>query len=125
MPLNADDWKNPHDCWSEISFFISLKFLILNDSILMDLRMGCRNFTFKHFTKERKKSLEFFSLNNMFFMFDHCWNGRTFFINICYLHYFPYSFHLILALGEVMTEVISFGIRRSFLIIFLFLLNIL
>ena len=125
MLLNADDWKNPHDCWSEISFFIPLKFLILNDSILMDLRMGCRNFTFKHFTKERKKSLEFSSLNNTFFMFDHCWNGRKFFINICYLHYFPYSFHPILALDEAMTEVISFGIRRSFLIIFLFLSNIL
>ena len=37
--LNADDRKSPHDYWSDISFFSSFKFLILNDSILMDLYM--------------------------------------------------------------------------------------
>ena len=87
--------------------------------------MGCRNFVFKLFTKEQRRSLEFsYLINDMFFMFDYCWKDRKSFINICYLHYFPYSFQFILALDEVMTEVISFGICRSYLIIFLFLLNI-
>ena len=108
-----------------IAFFSSLKFLILNNSILIDLLMGCKNLIFKFFTKERRKSLELSSLiNDMFFMFDHCWKGCKSFINVCYLHYFPCSFHVILALNEVMAEVISFGIGRSFLIIFLFLSNI-
>ena len=106
---------------------ILMKFLILNDSMdLMDLRMGCRNFIFKLFIKERRKSLEFASLiNDMFFVFDKFWKGRKCFINICYLHYFPYSFHVILALDEVITEAISFAIVGAFLILILFLLNIL
>ena len=66
--------KNSHDYWSKVLFFSHLRFLILIDSILMDLHMGCRNFPFKHFTKERRNSLEFsvlfFSLiNYMFFLF--------------------------------------------------------
>ena len=81
--------------------------------------MGWRNFHFKLFTKDRRKSLEFSEIfaviNGMIFMFDHCWNNRKSFINIFYLHdFFPYSFHVILALDEVMAEVIIFGIRRSF-----------
>ena len=40
-------------------FFSPLRFLILIDSILMDLAMEYRNFIFKPFTKERKNSLEF------------------------------------------------------------------
>ena len=49
------------------------------------------------------------------FMFDHGQKGRKYFINICDLHdFFPYSFHVILALDEVMVEVISFGNCRSF-----------
>ena len=52
----------------------------------------------------------------MIFTFDNCWKGRKSFINICYLNdFFPYSFHVILALGKEMAEVISFGIRRRFL----------
>ena len=57
--LNADDSKNPRDCWSKISFFSPLWFLILNYSILMDLFKGCKTFTFKPFTKERRNSSEF------------------------------------------------------------------
>ena len=57
-PLNADDWKNSHDCWSKMSFFNPLRFLILNDRILMDLLMGWKTFILKFFTKERRNSLE-------------------------------------------------------------------
>ena len=56
---NAGDRKNPRDCWSKISFFSPLRFLILNDSILMDLFKGYKNFIFKLFTKERRNSSEF------------------------------------------------------------------
>ena len=52
-------WKNPHVCWSKISFFSPLRFLILIDSILIAIVMKCRNFIFKLFTKERRNSLEF------------------------------------------------------------------
>ena len=113
--LNADDWKNPRDCWSKLSLFSPLRFLIFNDSILTALFRRCKNFIFKLFTKERKISSEFseiFALLSMFFMFDHCWKGCKSFINICYLHdFFPCSFQVILALVK-------------FLIIFLFLLSI-
>ena len=75
----------------------------------MDLFMGCKNFIFKIFTTERKNLSEFseiFALLSMFFKFDHCWKGCKSFINICYLHdFFPCSFHVILALDEVMVEV--------------------
>ena len=40
-------------------FFSPLSFLILIDSILMDLATECRNFIFKLFAKERRNSLEF------------------------------------------------------------------
>ena len=71
----------------------------------MDLLMRCKNFIFKLFTKERRKPLELSSLiNDMFFMFDHYWKGRKSFINVCYLPYFPCSFHVILALDEVMAD---------------------
>ena len=40
---NVNNWKNPHDCWLKIAFSSPLRFMILNDSILMDLLMGCRN----------------------------------------------------------------------------------
>ena len=72
--------------------------------------MGCKNFMFKPFTKERRNSSEFsdiFALViNTFFMFDHCWKSCESFINICYLHdFFPFSFHVFLALDGVMAEV--------------------
>ena len=57
--LNADNRKDPRDCWSKISFFSPLRFLIFNDTILADLFMGCKNFIFKLFTKERRNSSEF------------------------------------------------------------------
>ena len=82
---------------------LDLRFLILNDSILTDLFMRCKNFIYKLFTKERKISSEFseiFALLSMFFMFDHCWKGCKSFIKI-YLHdFFPCSFHVILALVD-------------------------
>ena len=28
--LNAGNWKNPHDCYLKITFFSSLRFLVLN-----------------------------------------------------------------------------------------------
>ena len=57
--LNADDWKNPRDCWSKLSLFSPLRFLIFNDSILTALFRRCKNFIFKLFTKEQKISSEF------------------------------------------------------------------
>ena len=93
--------------------------------------MECRNFIFKLFTKERRNSLEFLgilSLLSMIYLFHVCCcrNGCKSLIPICYLHdFFLCSFHIILASDEVMVEVISFNVCRSFLIIFLFLLNIL
>ena len=29
--LNADDWKNPHDCWSKILFYSTFEFSQFND----------------------------------------------------------------------------------------------
>ena len=58
--LNSDDRKNPHDCWSKILFFSLLRFLILNDGILIDLLMGCRNFIFKLSTKQQRISLSLY-----------------------------------------------------------------
>ena len=91
--LNADDWKNPRDCWSKLSLFSPLRFLIFNDSILTALFRRCKNFIFKLFTKERKISSEFseiFALLSMFFMFDHCWKGckllLTFVICMIFFH---------------------------------------
>ena len=40
---------------------------------------------------------------------------------VIYLIFFLYSCHVILVLNEVMVEIISFGVRRRFL--FMFLLN--
>ena len=57
--LNADDWKNPRDCWSKLSLFSPLRFLIFNDSIVTALFRRCKNFIFKLFTKEQKISSEF------------------------------------------------------------------
>ena len=81
------------ECWRLEKSSWLLRFLILNDSILMNLLMGCRNFIFKLLTKERRKSLEFSEMiaiviNGMIFMFDHCWKARKSFINICYLYDF-------------------------------------
>ena len=47
-------------------------------------------------------------------------------IDICYLHDFSSktSFLFRFAMDEVMVDIVCFGIRRSFLIIFLFVLNI-
>ena len=57
--LNADDWKDPSDYRSKISFFSLLKFLIFNDSIRADLFMGYKNSIFKLFSKEPRNSSEF------------------------------------------------------------------
>ena len=96
----------------------------------MDLLVGCRNFIFKLFTKERRESLEFseiFALLSMTCFSCLIIVGKT--VNllltfaICMIFKKKY-FHVILALEEIMAEVVSFGIRRSFLIVLLFLLNI-
>ena len=84
--LNAGNSKNPHNCWSKTSFFSPLSFLVLSDSILMDLLIGCRNL-------ELRNSLEFSEtfcsvINDLFFMFAQCWKGCKSFVNICYLHNF-------------------------------------
>ena len=85
----SECWRLEKSSWLLISS--PVRFLILNDSILTDLFMRCKNFIYKLFTKERKISSEFseiFALLSMFFMFDHCWKGCKSFINICYLHDF-------------------------------------
>ena len=50
--------------------FQLLEVFILNDSILTDLIMGCRNFIFKLFPKKRRKSLEF---SEIFAMLSMVW----------------------------------------------------
>ena len=90
----------------------------------------CRNFIFKIFTKEWRSSLE---VSEIFALLLICFScliivGKA--VNllltfVIYLHdYFPCYFLDILALDEVMVKVISFGVRRSFLIVFLFHLNL-
>ena len=98
-----------------------LRFLILNDSILMNLLMGCRNFIYKLFIKERRKSLEFSEMfasviNGMIFMFDHCWKSCKSFINICYLYdFFSIFFSRHFDPGWCNGWSNPFGIRSSFL----------
>ena len=123
MLLNAHDWKNPRDCWSKISFFSPLRFLILDKNILMNLFMGCKNFVFELFTKTRRNSSESSEIISMFFMFDHSWKVCQSFINICYLHDFFFIF-VSCHIGPRWSNGWSNGVRRSFLIRILFLLNI-
>ena len=69
-------------------------------------------FIFRLFIKAPRNSLKFqeiFALLSMWY---------------CYLHnFFPWSFHIILVVEELVVEVISFDVHRSTLITFLFLLN--
>ena len=115
MILNVDDWKNPRDYWPKISFFNSLRFLILNDSILTDLFMGCKKFIFKLFTKERRNSSEF---SDIFALLSICFScliivGKVVNLLLTFVTcmiFFPCSFHVILTLDDVMVEVmVSMG----------------
>ena len=57
----SECWRLEKSSWLLVEEQVcsSLRFLILIDIIHMDLLMGCRNFIFKLFTKEPRKSLEF------------------------------------------------------------------
>ena len=53
----SECWRLEKSSWllvKDISFFNPLRFIILNDSILMDPFMGYKNFIFKLFTKDRR-----------------------------------------------------------------------
>ena len=61
--------------WSKILFFSPLRFLILNKNIFM----GCKNFIFRLFIKDKRNSLELSEMFAyyqlyvyMFVMLDHC-----------------------------------------------------
>ena len=125
-------WASASECWqleksswllSKISFLSPLWFLILNDSILKDLFIGCKTLSWSFLLKSEgihQSSQKFLLCYQHVF---HVWKGCKSFINICYLHdFFLCSFYVISALGDVMVEIIvSMGV---FSIIFLFLLNI-
>ena len=66
----------------------------------------------------------FCSFVNVFFMFDHVGNVVNLLLTFVICMIFSCSFHVAFALDEVMAEIISFGIHRSFSVIFLFLLDI-
>ena len=113
MLLNAEDCKDPRDCWSKISFLCPVRFLILNDSILTDRFMGCKNFTLKLFTKERRNSSEF---SEIFALLSICFLCLivvtkvvnlllTFFICMMFFHV---RFMSLWPLDEVMVEVMVF-----------------
>ena len=113
MLLNAEDCKDPCDCWSKISFLCPVRFLILNDSILTDRFMGCKNFTLKLFTKERRNSSEF---SEIFALLSICFLCLivvtkvvnlllTFFICMMFFHV---RFMSLWPLDEVMVEVMVF-----------------
>ena len=67
-------------------FFSPLSFLILIDSILMDLAIECRNFIFKLFAKERRNSLEFSGILSLLSMI--CFSCLSLFkrLQISYYH---------------------------------------
>ena len=115
MLLNADYWKTPRDYWSKISFFSPLRFLILKNSILMELFMRCKTLSSSFLLKSER----FHQSSQKFLLCYQCFScliivGKVvnllfifiyLFINICYLHdFFPCSFHVILALVEVMVS---------------------
>ena len=52
--LNADYWKTPRDYWSKISFFSPLRFLILKNSILMELFMRCKTLSSSFLLKSER-----------------------------------------------------------------------
>ena len=121
------------ECW-RLDFqpwiFSPLRFLILINSILMDLLMGWRNFIFKLFTVEQRNSLEFsgtFGLLSTicFSCLIIIWkNVDLLLIFVICMILFHVLFITILILVEVMVEVISFDVCMNFWIIFLLHLNI-
>ena len=71
-----------------------------------------KEFICKLFIKALRNSLKFLEIRALLSIW------------YCYLHnFFPCSFHIILIVEKLMVEVNSFDVRRSYLIIFLFLLN--
>ena len=71
-----------------------------------------KEFIFKLFIKALRNSLKFLEICALLSIW------------YCYLHnFFPCSFHIILIVEELMVEVNSSDVRRSSLIIFLFLFN--
>ena len=83
---------------------LSLNFLLKSEGILRVLRNFC-------------------CVISMFFIFDHSWKVCQSFINICYLHDFFFIF-VSCHIGPGWSNGWSNGVRRSFLIRILFLLNI-
>ena len=114
--LNADDWKNPRDCWSKTSFFSPLRFLILSNSILMNLFIGCKNFIFKHLLKSegvRESSRKILLCYQYVFHVWSLWERFKSFIKICFLHGF-FSMLVSYHFGPGWSSGWSLGVRRSF-----------
>ena len=73
LPLNAECWNFFMVAGGSYQKISSLRFLILNDNILMDLLIGCRNFICQCFYYRVKEFIvvlrKFFSvINDMIFM---------------------------------------------------------
>ena len=121
------------ECW-RLDFqpwiFSPLRFLILINSILMDLLMGWRNFIFKLFTVAQRNSLEFSGIFGLlsticFSCLIIIWkNVDLLLIFVICMILFHVLFITILILVEVMVEVISFDVCMNFWIILLLHLNI-
>ena len=120
------------ECWRldvQPWIFSPLRFLILINSILMDLLMGWRNSMFKLFTVEQRNSLEFSGIFGLlsticFSCLIIIWkNVDLLLIFVICMILFYVLFITILILVEVMVEVISFDVCMNFLIIFLLHLN--
>ena len=58
----------------------------------------------------------FCSVINMFFMFDHCGKGLNLLLKFVFcMVFFPCSFHIILALDEVVVEaLVSVGVFKLY-----------
>ena len=113
----SECWRLEKSSW----LLVILKDIILNDSILMDLFMECKNFIFNLFTRERRNSWKFsdiFSLLSIFFSYliivDHSHFSVAWFFSIFVLCHF----------GPGWSNGWSNGVRKRFLITFVLLWNI-
>ena len=125
----SECWRLEKYSWLLVKdiFLSPLRFLILNDSILMGLFMGYKNFIFKHFTKERRNSSEF---SKVFVLLSICFScliivGKVANLLLTYLFLTWFLFMFVsYRFGPGWSIGWGNGERRSFLIVFLFLLHI-
>ena len=106
------------------SAFWDFSFWLIAFSWTLPWNVGTLTSNFLQKSDRIHQSSQEFYLCYPWYVFHVCyyWKGCKSLITTCYLHdFFLYSFHIILASDDV----ISFDACRIFLIIFLFLLNIL